>query len=69
MKIKDINSIIPVNYDALMYIKWLSTDAMNTSQTARELFNGYYDTTNPSYSNLVGVVCGKVQGTTLRFSF
>lgn len=56
MKINDTKNIIPVNYDALMYIKWLSTDAMNTSQTARELFNGYYDTTNPSYSNLVAQI-------------
>jgi len=53
MKTNDTNNIIPVNYDANMYIRWLVTDAMNTSQTAKQLFNGYYNTTNPAYSSLV----------------
>lgn len=56
MKIKNINNIIPVNYDALMYIRWLATDSMNASQTARELFSGYYDTTSSSYPNLVAQI-------------
>jgi len=53
MKTNDTNTIIPVNYDANMYIRWLATDAMNASQTAKQLFNGYYNTTNPAYSSLV----------------
>jgi hypothetical protein len=53
MKTKDTNTIIPVNYDAIMHLRWLATDAMNASQTAKQLFNGYYNTTNPAYSSLV----------------
>jgi hypothetical protein len=53
MKTNDTNTIIPVNYDANMHIRWLATDAMNASQTAKQLFNGYYNTTNPAYSGLV----------------
>ncbi|MEB3148505.1 MAG: hypothetical protein VKL60_05715 [Sphaerospermopsis sp.] len=53
MKTKDANNIIPINYDARMYIKWLATDAMNASQAARELYTGYYDTTQPTYSDLI----------------
>ena len=53
MKTNDTNTIIPVNYDANMHIRWLATDAMNASQTAKQLFNGYYNTTNPAYSSLV----------------
>lgn len=36
MKTNDTNTIIPVNYDANMYIRWLATDAMNASQTAKK---------------------------------
>jgi len=53
MKTNDTNTIIPVNYDAIMQLRWLATDAMNASQTAKQLFNGYYNTTNPAYSSLV----------------
>jgi hypothetical protein len=53
MKTNDTNTIIPVNYDASMYIRWLATEAMNASQTAKQLFNGYYNATNPAYSSLV----------------
>lgn len=56
MKINDTKNIIPVNYDALMYIRWLATDSMNASQTARQLFNGYYDTTADTYPYLVGQI-------------
>ena len=53
MATKDINTFIPVNYDAIMYLRWLATDAINASVTIRQLFNGYYDTSNPSYSDLI----------------
>jgi hypothetical protein len=53
MKTKDINTLIPVNYDAIMHLRWLATDAVNASVTIRQLFNGYYDTSNPAYTDLI----------------
>ena len=53
MKTKDTNTIIPVNYDAIMHLRWLATDAMNASLTIKQLFNGYYDTSNPAYADLI----------------
>ena len=65
MKIKDSTGIIPVNYDALMYIKWLSTDSLNASQTARELFSGYYNSANTSYSDLITAVNNYIEQVTI----
>ena len=49
-------NIIPVNYDANMYLRWLVTDSINTSLTTRPLFTGNYDITNPAYSSLVAQI-------------
>lgn len=53
MKTNDTNTIIPVNYEANMHIRWLATDAINASVSIRQLFNGYYDTSNPAYGDLI----------------
>jgi hypothetical protein len=36
MKTNDTNTIIPVNYDAIMHLRWLATDAMNASLTIKQ---------------------------------
>ena len=53
MKTKDTNTIIPVNYDAIMHLRWLATDAINASVTIRQLFNGYYDISKFAYADLI----------------
>jgi len=50
MKLKDENTILEPNYDAIEKITWLNTDCQNLMNYTGQIFRGGMDSANPNFT-------------------
>jgi hypothetical protein len=63
IEINTINTILPMNYEALEYISWFVTDSQNVQNWAATIFRGGIDTSDPRLVELLAAANKALQET------
>lgn len=63
MKIKDENTILPMDYEAIEYVSWFMTDSQNVQNWAGNIFRGGIDTSDPRLLSLLAAANKSIKET------
>jgi hypothetical protein len=63
VEINTINTMLPMDYEALEYVSWFMTDSQNVQNWAGNIFKGGIDTTDPRLVSLLSAANKSIKET------
>lgn len=63
IEINTINTVLPMNYEALEYVSWFMTDSQNVHNWAGNIFRGGMDTSEPRLVELLAAANKSIKET------
>jgi hypothetical protein len=63
IEINTINTMLPMDYEALEYVSWFMTDSQNVQNWAGNIFKGGIDTTDPRLVSLLSAANKSIKET------
>lgn len=63
IEINTINTVLPMNYEALEYVSWFMTDSQNVHNWAGNIFRGGIDTSEPRLVELLAAANKSIKET------
>jgi hypothetical protein len=63
VEINTINTMLPMDYEALEYVSWFMTDSQNVQNWAGSIFRGGIDTSDPRLVSLLSAANKSIKET------